>query len=388
MNAILNYTNTTSNCKTPPRYIFSSLSNQAKIVLCLVECLASVSGITANVVLLYLMWKQQRKQEHMLRSINRVIKIVFIYSLALSNLACCVFSFPISVIATFYDIYTDDIICKAARWCNYSFPTVTAANIVVLGVERYLSVFHPLKVPTTETVRKLLVGAWGIGVTFSLMPSLANTLQKVPIDEERYTHVCRVDSDHLIHKTLLMIYSVIGYLFSMAFLIYVNIRITRFLRRRRRTNIAIRMCSSDIPVTSASVSIIVMFIFPYFMAFAFGILRMFIKVRLTYESDIIFRRAIAIIAYSNAVINPAFIIYKIPKLKKAITDMFTRGRTSSMNRSRIGTLVHLHSASLELTQIQGSMKQGLSSRPGPQNTRDHGPVIIQEIRILNTINQE
>lgn len=161
------------------RYVFLPVDLPVRVTIYTLFGFCGLYAILANAMTLYIIDEhaKRRKGKCTRTSFDRFfVTLAFAKSLAVSDLLCSIIFVPLTTTLNFLDIVNNDLVCKAVRFTNIFFPVVTINNLFVIGIERYMAVFHPYRVPTLRTVKKLVVGAWVVGAVITILPTITQCL--------------------------------------------------------------------------------------------------------------------------------------------------------------------------------------------------------------------
>lgn len=308
-------------------YVFLPVDNRVKVVLYSLVGVFGLYAVAANGLILYFKRKQtlQRKGSFKKAFDRFMVTSVFIQSLAASDLLCAVVSLPLAISTNFVHIIDSDFICKAVRFCNIFFPVVTICNLFVIGVERYLAVFHPFQVPSLRQVKGLVVASWVMSVLFTIIPSLTYRLVRRDFDEG-FTFLCAQDKTVPIYRIMFLGFTVIIYVIPAMTLIVTSTRILLYMKKRRRTlpSQRSRFTYWRYYGTFTFVALIFTFVIPYFLFVLFSGLNIMLKLQLTLTSEYVLRRVSAVLAYSNSAISPTVLLYNMQDLRRMLRNGLKR----------------------------------------------------------------
>lgn len=174
-------------------YVFLPVSNTVKLSILCPTVFAGVYGLIANSLILYFMHKKSTSNR-LQNAFRRSLTDRFIQSLAFSDVLCSILSLPVYSVEFYVDFIKTDLSCKITRYVSFFCPIVTIVNYFVIGIERYLGVYHPLRLPSQRVCKRLVVAAWCVGaaVVFIVLPSY--NLVRYDIDSHTYTMVCKYDN--------------------------------------------------------------------------------------------------------------------------------------------------------------------------------------------------
>lgn len=323
-------------------YKFLPVDVRVRLSLYMPAAVFGLYAIITNGLILYLKNTQGFGRKRALRpkSFNRFqVTSTFVQSLAISDLTCGLIMIPLAIVTNFVDVIDTDFKCRAVRFCNIFFPSVTIFNLFVIGIERYLAVFHPFKVPSLRGVRILVVAAWIMGGLFTIMPTVTYTAKKVNYGTDYYTLDCVNDNTKPINKILFIGFTVIIYVIPAIILLYTNIRILLELRKRKvRSH---RENARKYSETSAFVTLIFTFILPYLLFVGFSAVRIILKPQFSYTVEYTIRKINAVLAYSNSAISPTVIIVSMRDLRTGFKNL-VRNCCTNRNAALDEELMQFH----------------------------------------------
>ncbi|KXJ17438.1 Pyroglutamylated RFamide peptide receptor [Exaiptasia diaphana] len=115
----------------------------------------------------------------------------YIQSLALSDVLCSLISIPIFTTEMFVDFVNNPFVCKAVRYFPMYFPITTICNYMLIGIERYVGIFHPFVLPSSAVVKRFVGATWIVAAFLDLTPVLAYNLVRYDLGKNLYTIICR-----------------------------------------------------------------------------------------------------------------------------------------------------------------------------------------------------
>ncbi|XP_078377850.1 allatostatin-A receptor-like [Oculina patagonica] len=304
----INYTETTN-----PIYVFTPAGDTAKSLLCSILASIGAMGFLGNCFIFYFLWQKAAKtpfqSSRFLSNLN-----LYIRSLSLSDLLSCAVSLPLLCIQISFDVFQSGWPCKIVRYFHFIFPAITMNNLVVISLEKYLST---RKVPRTfrvQTVRKMIICAWVLGITVMLVPAAAYNGIRVDLNNTHFTVICRNDPNFYPFKITLIIFPV-QYIIPSALVIYINICLikTVWVRGRRKIGNGVsnalkaKLTATRIKGTSLLIAVTFAFTIPYLFFIANMAYTQIAKPQREFSIDFITRYATGGIAYCSSLIN--FIIY-------------------------------------------------------------------------------
>ena len=329
-------------------YVFLPVDVRIKLSIYSFVGIYAFYAVLANGLILYFKRKQnlQRKSNQRRRAFDRfVVTSTFVQSLAISDFLCAVVSVPLVISSNLFDIIDTDFKCKTVRFINIFFPVVTINNLFVIGIERYLAVFHPFRVPSHRIVKALVVCAWVLGGLITLIPAYTYRLQRLDIDADRYTVLCVYDKSTAINKAMFLGFTVFIYVLPAIILSFTNIRILLRLKSKKLKN-SVRCNSWRFYGTSVFVVLIFSFVIPYFLFVGFSGLNMLMKLRLSFDADYVIRRIGGVLAYSNSAISPTVMLLSMPDLKRMSRDYFRKYFSRKSNAVMDGSIIGNRNAHL------------------------------------------
>jgi hypothetical protein len=111
----------------------------------------------------------------------------------------------------------------------------TFNNLLAIEMEKYLSTFHPLAVPSGRTIGLLVAAVWILGGLVTLIPIATSSLQVRDIGHNSYTRMCLSNTVDPTSRALLIGFTTLTYITPGIILIFMNVHIFKFVRKRRRT---------------------------------------------------------------------------------------------------------------------------------------------------------
>ncbi|EDO43341.1 predicted protein [Nematostella vectensis] len=343
------YINTSASDRS---YTFTPLTSQTKLTLTAIIYLVGVIATIGNIGIIAF--------RHALnnRRLQRNRTFYFVQSLAWSDLGASVLSLPLYNAIMLVDVVKNDYICKAVRAVNIAFPVITIQNLLVIALERYVAIFHPFFMPSIKTVKRLVLMAWAYGIVGSIIISATYNLIPVNIDNDKYTLVCLYDNSIPAYKFMFYGFVIFVYIIPSAILVFIVIRMTRYFRKGR---VSIENCNSadKLRLTGSRMflDILIAFIIPYLLWFAYTIANFTFKPKLSFETEFILRYAIVTLAYANGAINPAIYVYHTKELREILRMIF------HLRVNQIST------GNIELKEVRFKPKKNLPNSHPSDNTQ-------------------
>ncbi|XP_031568773.1 neuromedin-U receptor 1-like [Actinia tenebrosa] len=318
---------------TSREYVFAPVSYLIKLIILTAMLSFGVYGLIANSLILYFKHKQHRRRRHTIRRpFSRSLTEYFINSLALSDLLCCLISLPLYSSEMFIDFVKSDSVCRFTRLFNSMFAVITILNLLVIGVERHLTIFHPFFILSRRTAKKMVAAAWVLGVLFTLVSVPAYGLVYFEdIDKNYYTLVCKYDSSMPLYRALFITFISILYIVPSFILTFISLCILNRQRESQRADAFqnTRRALSRLKVTRMFVSLIFAFIIPYMAFSMYSSFRMVFKVNVSFTADYIVRHISVSLIYANGSISATILIY----YEKLYNDFWScfQSRSSTTN---------------------------------------------------------
>jgi len=332
--------NTNLSSNVTVRYVYLPVDLQVRIHLYVFVGFCGLYAILANGMILYLTTKLKKSRKRgNSRSFDRFfVRMIFIQSLAVSDLLCACISTPLTTTLNFLDIVNNDLVCKAVRFCNIFFPVVTINNLFLIGIERYLAVFHPYRVPTLRTVKYLVISAWVLGAMITFLPTVTYRVLKVDVEPGIYTTICIYDKTVAAYKIIMFVFSGIMYVVPALILTVTNTRILVYLRKRRieRQNDQLhnnqQRHSWRFKGTITFVVLIFTFVIPYFLFVVFTAINIMLKLQMTFTTEYILQRMTMVFANSNSVVSPTVLLLTLPDLRRLLKSFLSNHFTCCRSR--------------------------------------------------------
>lgn len=315
---------------THSTFVFLPVDIFIKVTLYFFVAFFAVYGVVANGLILHFSRKHaidiQRKPVCNRPFSRRAVTSMFVQSLAASDLLCSIISLPLAIATNFLPIIDTDLKCKAVRFCNIFFPVVTINNLFVIGIERYLAVFHPFRVPTLRRIKSLVVGAWVFGLT-AVIPAVTYRLHRYQLDSTTFTTICSYDKTNQIYRIMFLSFNTFSYVVPAIILTATNMRILLYLNsRKRNVHSQLRLKSWRFYGTFAFVALIFAFIVPYLLFVVFSLLSTAINLPLSFQNQYILKRTGAIMAYSNTAVSPTVLLLSMKDLRTMLQKLLKRRR--------------------------------------------------------------
>jgi len=352
-------------------YVFDPINNVIKICLVFPTILTGIYGLIANSLILYFMYKKTTTNYQMRAFSRRSLIDRFIQSLALSDVLCSVTSLPIYVTEILTNFINTDATCRASRYVMFYFPVVTIMNYLFIGIERYLGVYHPLKVPSELLCKRLIVVAWILGAIFSGLAVPSYGLVRYDMSDDKYTFVCKYHSSTVIDRIHFLGFTIFIYVIPSVILTTTSVLILKFLRRFPRRFISpensptyhndngssstsanasrlnlptisrrvvarqgTQFCqnsfvsssanASGYKVTSMFVSLIFAFIIPYMLFIFYNSLAIILNLKVSFTVDYVIRMMAGVLVYANGAVVSTILFYNSSYLREQLEALFIK----------------------------------------------------------------
>lgn len=335
--------NTTTSTSIPRRYIALPTDVNIRALASIVYGMVGVLAIVGNILLLHSNRKLKfQKTRQAQRAFSRTATMnVLLQCLAWSGLLTGMICFPLSIVSFSVDILKNLWVCRTARYFHAFFSIFKLIMFFIIGIERYVGVFHPFMVPSKRTVHKLLAIALLLSSLVPLFIASMFSAIAYNLSHDRYTIICAVDRSSEFNRVGLIILSLVLYYIPVTVLTVMNVRIFKALRRRRLSakesvNTGSQVQKRSLKSTNMFVMLIFSFIIPYSACVLYSSLRPFYKPYLDYSTDKMLRHLCGLMTISNAAIGPIVIIYSMPDLKNMVKGFLqTRVRPSKRYHSAV-----------------------------------------------------
>ncbi|XP_020899010.1 QRFP-like peptide receptor [Exaiptasia diaphana] len=317
--------------KTQQKYVFRR--SNFKTVAYSLLCVLGLYALVANGVVLYLKRTQRKntKAKGSLIAFSRFHVISsYVESLSVSHFLCACLVIPLVVMQQFFDLIDTDFKCKLIRCIYYFFPLVTTNNLFVIGIERYIAVFHPQKVPSSRILRCTIACAWILAAPVSIILSAMYNLIRVDIDEETYTMKCLYDKASLAKKVVFLVLAVCYYIIPSVLLSVLNIKIARYLSRLQTKSVGKK--NWIFHGVSTFVVLIFCFIIPFMVFFVSSVINIYQIPNLKFDIPIGHIGLIAV--YANSAISPTVLLLNMKDLRVMLKDLLGCMRNNPGNKTQ------------------------------------------------------
>lgn len=230
---------------------------------------------------------------------------------------CAIVSLPLTCIQISLDLFQNHWGCKIVRYINIVFPIITIYNLVVIGIEKYLSLRRVPRTLKVSTVRKLIFLAWLAGFAVTLLPAATFRGIRYDLNATHFTVLCKYDREYLPFRIMFLLFIVLVYVLPSIFLIVVNISLIRTVWIKVKMTISIQMNNpikaklraAKIRGTFLLIAITFAFVIPYFTYLGYVTYNMIAKPEIDFQTDYVIRFSSAVLAFSISAIN--FAIYVV-----------------------------------------------------------------------------
>nr|XP_058946892.1 uncharacterized protein LOC131774826 [Pocillopora verrucosa] len=297
-----------------PVYVFTPAGNTAKHVLCLVLSVIGTVGFVGNCSLFYFLWQKKTtspiQKSRFVRSLN-----LYMRSLSLSDLLSCSMSLPFLCLQILFDLMQSGWLCKMVRYLNFVFPAITINNLVVISLAKYLSTRKNPYTLGVTAVRRMIIGAWILGIATMLLPAATFDGVAVRLNDSHFTVICRYNQNFYPFQITAVIFP-LQYVIPGIFITYVNacllktlwIRTGRQIRHAKTSAFKAKLTVTRIRATYLLISLTFAFICPYFVYIGNTAYTQIMKPQRSFSTDYIVRYVGGSIgAYFSSALN--FIIY-------------------------------------------------------------------------------
>lgn len=149
-----------NNTDTSRDYVFIPASSTTKLVVFLLLAIVATVGFVGNSLIYYFISSKSKSLSYLqsspfVRNFNLYVK-----SLALSDMLSSTISLPLVYVQLMFDLFQYGWACKAVRYLNMLFPSITMNNLIAISAEKYFSTRAIPRSFSISTVRRLVFGAW------------------------------------------------------------------------------------------------------------------------------------------------------------------------------------------------------------------------------------
>lgn len=311
MNTSFIYSNTTNTSV----YMFAPVYPTFKIGLVILTIPTGVIGLVGNLFILYSTSFANKGCLKLRRwpCVNRsLLMTFFVRSLAISDVLGAVAITSMLILEQMIDTKRPLWLCCATRFPYFIFPFVTINNLLVISVDRYYSIFYPFRLPTLKTVKRLLIIAWMMGISLSLVVTSMVYPVRYELNSNQFTIACKLTTNDMWKKIVFTCVAIFQYFIPNFLFIFISVSILRYLHKRRcairRGQLQYSSQAWRLHGTKMFVRVVMAFALPCSVFFCYGLVNIFIKNKLAFNADYIVRCFSAFSVLFNCFINP-FIYY-------------------------------------------------------------------------------
>ena len=350
-------------------YIFTPAGCKTKLALLLTSLTVGLMGLVGNsLILYYVSWKKRVtiiERSVFMKNFNLYIK-----SLALSDVLCTAVSLPLTCIQFYFDVFQNQWPCIIARYFNIVFPIITIHNLIVISIEKYLSLRRVPRPLNSSTVRKLIFLAWFLGCVTTLFPAATFKGIRYDLNETHFTVICKYDNEHLPFRLMFLSFTLVEYVLPSMFLAAVNISLITTVwvlvkfRVSSQANNPIRrtLRVAKIRGTFLLIAVTFSFIIPYFFYLGYVTYNMIFKPVVDFQTDYVIRYGSGVIAFSNSAINFAIYVVHMKGFRVFLRRLFCGANTVDCQEASSKWMQKASSQqSVEMTILQERSGYGLES---------------------------
>ena len=255
-----------------------------------------VVGFIGNVLIVsFVSWKEKT-----LRRIetSRFVKTfnLFVRSLAISDILSTSVSLSLTCIQICFDVFQTDWTCKVVRFVNNVFPIITIHNLIVISIEKYVSLRRVPRPLSSSTIRRSIFLAWFLGCISTLSAAATFRGIRYDLNETHFTVICKYDKEYFPFRLIFLSFTAIEYIFPCLFLVIINISLIKTVWVTVKTRVSIALnypmrskLRAAIRGTLLLIVITFAFIIPYFFYFDYVAYNMIATLDITFQTDYIIR---------------------------------------------------------------------------------------------------
>ena len=280
-----------NNTDTSRDYVFIPASSTTKLVVFLLLAIVGTVGFVGNSLIYYFISSKSKSLSYLqsspfVRNFNLYVK-----SLALSDMLSSTISLPLVYVQLMFDLFQYGWACKAVRYLNMLFPSITMNNLIAISAEKYFSTRAIPRSFSVSTVRRLVFGAWIAGFLVVSVPAVAFNGIRYDLDDTHYTVVCKIDNSCLAFRVTFVSYVLLQHILPSIILTFINISLiqTVWTRNRRVTNIQMnnaikaKLKAAKLRGTYLLIAITFAFIIPYSSSLYYATYVMLVKPSLDFQ---------------------------------------------------------------------------------------------------------
>ena len=334
------FNNDTETTGSTTVYVFAPAPYTAKHVLCFLLAFLGGTGFVGCCFIFHFLWKKPKTNPLQAHSFAKNLTM-YVRSLCVSDLLSCAVSLPLVCLQMWFDVFQRGWACKLVRYLNFVFPVITINNLVVISLEKYLSTRPIPRTFRASTVRKMIIGAWLLGILVTLFPAAPYDGIRVDLNDTHYTVICRNVELFYPFKITLILFPV-QFLLPTVFIIYVNVSLIRTVWVKRKRQLSCNMNNAfkahlratRIKGISLLIALTFAFIFPYSLFIVNAAYTQIAKPQRDFSTGYMIRYGSGSIAFLNPLFN--FIIYfaQIKDFREFLRKRFFRKRNKIENQSK------------------------------------------------------
>ena len=311
-------------------YVFSPVSSSIKYTILVMVVFVGIVGFVGNILILCFL-KSKKKKTSVLRACSFQQNFDFyIKSLAISDALCALTANSLVAIESYFDIFYQDWPCRAGRYLNILFPSVTMNNLLVISIDKY---FSTRKVPRTfrhSTVKKLVWFAWVSAMFYVFIPIATFKGVRYDLNETHYTVSCKYDKHYLPFRIMFLTYIVFQYFIPSIIIIIIRICLILTLSSRMKRTVNIQQDNAIKAMRRAAkrrgtiitITLVLAFVLPYFLYFGQVIYNMVTKADISYETDFLIRYGSGLIAFLNSAVNVIIYCVQMRDFRAFLKELF------------------------------------------------------------------
>ena len=318
-------------------YTFTPAGFTTKLALVLPMLVVGVVGFIGNVLVVsFVSWKEKTlsriERSRFVKTFN-----LFVRSLAISDILSTSVSLPLTCIQICFDVFQTDWTCKAVRFVNIVFPIITIHNLIVISIEKYVSLRRVPRPLSSSTVRRSIFLAWFLGCISTLSAAATFRGIRYDLNETHFTVICKYDKEYFPFRLIFLSFTAIEYIFPCIFLMIINISLIKTVWVTVKTRVSIdlnypmrsKLRAAKIRGTLLLIVITFAFIIPYFFYFGYVAYNMIAKPDITFQTDYIIRYGSGVIAFANSAINFLIYVVQMRDFKVFFQKRFFGGNTAA-----------------------------------------------------------
>ena len=307
-------------------YVQHEIGRDYKSILSVWFVAIGALGFLANLLMLYLTRHSNTKRQlnEPVRTLRKDLMYFFIFNLAFSDAAGSLVGIPLVTLEAYKLTIKNNSVCRVVRFSQLLFPTVTLFLLLLITVERYLSIISPLYILRRSSARKIIYLAWIWSSAIICLGLPSFEIQRWELDKQRFTLVCKYSDSgerRSIIKILYLIFVLLAYLVPCFIVVTLSVYIASKILRKRlvlqdKPLAAITSESEKLKTTRVFLTVVAAFILPYLAYIIYAVCSMTgILPDNSYQTDVALRGILAALVYSNVVINPMVIFVEMKSLR-------------------------------------------------------------------------